>query len=114
MAMVTLLVACSPAPSASPPPATGALPSASAVAVASPAHSSVPSISPSDPPPTAPPATPDPRYLGSFEIFPASPLPDFDADIACTGSIGEFDPVAVVVMTKGSGSNAVLRDYADP
>lgn len=116
-AMATLLVACTPAPSASSPPGTGPLPSSSPVAVASPSApvaTSTPSSAATDPP-SAPPATPDPRYVGSFEILPGSPRTDFHADIACTGSIGAADPVALVELAKGGGSGGgtVLRDYAD-
>jgi hypothetical protein len=63
------------------------------------------------PPASSPPATPDPKYLGSFDLLPASPRADFAAQIECTGSIGQADPVAIVWLTGAKGF--VLRDYVD-
>jgi hypothetical protein len=110
VALATLLAGCSTAPSGSPGPLTAAssAPGSSAPSASTPIVTTEPSASPV----SSPPASPDPNHLASFEILRASPRADFAAQIACTGSIGQSDPVALVKV-KGSGDEAVLRDYAD-
>jgi hypothetical protein len=88
----------------------------------SPAPSALPSQRPSPeasasavpatvPPASGPPATPNPNIQGSFDLLPASPRADFAAQIECSGSIGQTDPVAIAWLTGPSG--IVLRDYAE-
>ena len=119
LALAGLLLGCSTAPSSSPSPVAdgpGASPTPPA-SLAPQASWSLPTIAPPSPSPSqpvasAPPATVDPKYLGSLDVLSASPRAGFAADIECSGSIGQSDPVALVSL-KGSDRETALRDYAD-
>ncbi|HEV3124959.1 MAG TPA: hypothetical protein VG266_10325 [Candidatus Dormibacteraeota bacterium] len=70
--------------------------------------------SPSPVPPASP--TPSPRTAtsNSFDLLPSpGPAPGTGPQIACSGSIGPTDPVAIVQL-HGAAPTSVLRDYADP
>jgi hypothetical protein len=117
LALAALLIGCSTAPSASPTQ-VAAVPSTSPTPVATsslPASSPSPAPTPTGPAASTPPASADSKYLGAFDVLPASPRAGFEAQIACTGPIGRSDPVAIVNLRPGGDSSVetVLRDYAD-
>jgi hypothetical protein len=109
IALAMLLAGCSTAPPASP----GTTSHAPSALESAPPSASVPAstATPSAAPTAQPPASPDPD-LGSFEVLRAPARAGFAGRIVCTGSLGQSDPVALVNL-KGSGEQAVLRDYAD-
>jgi hypothetical protein len=90
-----------PAPSALPVVTNSAAPSSSATSTPTTAPSTAPSA---PPPPTS--------SSGLFDLLPARQPAGFESKIACSGSIGTSDPVALVQMHGTVGE--VLRDYADP
>jgi hypothetical protein len=98
-------VEVSPAPSVVAIASESATPSA--IASATPASSVAPSTAPTAPPP--PTLT---SSSATFDLLPAQQPPGFVSKIACSGSIGTSDPVALVQMH--GAAERVLRDYADP
>jgi hypothetical protein len=90
-------------------PQPTALPAVTRSAAPSPSATSTPSAAPS----TAPAAPPPPTSSSAvFDLLPAQQPAGFVSKIACSGSIGTSDPVALVQLHGAVGQ--ALRDYADP
>jgi hypothetical protein len=100
-----LAVEVTPQPSSLPVVTNSAAPSSSATSTSSMA----PSMAPSAPPPPI-------SSSGLFDLLPARQPAGFVSKIACSGSIGGSDPVALVQLhgAAGPATERVLRDYADP
>jgi hypothetical protein len=96
-----LSVEVTPQPSALPVVTNSPAPSPSATSTAT--------ISPSTAPSAPPLAT---SSSATFDLLPTRQPAGFESKIACTGSIGTSDSVALVRL-HGTDSD-VLRDYADP
>jgi hypothetical protein len=93
----------------SPAPSVVAIASESATASATASATPTSSVAPSTAPSAPPPAT---SSTGLFDLLPAQQPAGFESKIACSGSIGTSDPVALVRMHGADGE--VMRDYADP
>jgi hypothetical protein len=92
------LVGCAGAPSSEP-----------AMMSAAPPISSIPAESPTgEPSPSALPIVGD-----SFAVLGAEPA-RYDGTIACSGAIGDRDPLAIVERATGEVSTSSLVDFADP
>jgi hypothetical protein len=96
-------VEVSPAPSGVAIASESATPSATASASTTPTPSVAPSTAPSAPPTSS---------GAVFDLLPVQQPAGFESKIACSGSIGTSDSVALVRMHGADGD--VLRDYADP
>lgn len=93
----------------SPAPSGVAIASESATSSATASTTPTSSVAPS----TAPTAPPPPMSSSAlFDLLPAQQPAGFESKIACSGSIGTSDSVALVRMHGADGE--VLRDYADP
>lgn len=96
------------------PPAALGSPASSFPSPASPSLGAVPTIPPRASAASA--ASPSSVAGGPVAILSASPPPDFQPEISCSGAIGLSDPVAIVALTNQNHApppDLVLRDYAD-
>ena len=100
LALIVLASAC-----------TGSTPSATPTP---PVHSSIPTAIESPTPSPSP--SPVTSTSASFDLLPVPQPADFVSPIACTGSIGASDPVAIVQLHAAQFGTGpfVLRDYANP
>src|SRR5439155_9403288 len=92
-------------------PQPSALPVVTNSAAPSPSATFTSSVAPSTAPTAPPPHTPT-SSSATFDLLPVQQPAGFVSKIACSGSIGTSDPVALVRMHGADGE--VLRDYADP